>query len=53
MSDDERLQVIDKIYDDIMDQFSFLKDFNSGTAVLSLQRKREQAEIEMSKALTK
>jgi hypothetical protein len=53
MSDDERLQAIDKIYDDITDQFSFLKDFNSGTAVLSLQRKSEKADIDLSRILSK
>lgn len=53
MSDDERLQAIDKIYNDIVDQFSFLKDFNNSTSILSLQRKSEQTEIEMSKVLDK
>jgi hypothetical protein len=51
MSDDERLQAIDKIYDAIVDQFSFLRDFNNSTSVLSLQRKSEKAEIEMSKTI--
>jgi hypothetical protein len=53
MTDDERLQAIDKIYNSIVDQFSFLRDFNSSTSVLSLQRKSEQTEIEMSRALNK
>jgi DNA repair ATPase RecN len=53
MSDDERLQAIDKIYNSIVDQFSFLKDFNSSTAILSLQRKSEQTEIDYSKILAK
>ncbi len=51
MSDDERLQAIDKIYSSVEDQFSFLKDFNSNTAMLSLQRKSEQAEIKMSRRI--
>lgn len=51
MSDDERLKAIDKIYERIQDQFSFLEDFNSSTAYLSLQRKREQAEVNLSKRL--
>lgn len=51
MSDDERLQAIDKIYSSVEDQFSFLKDFNSNTAILSLQRKSEQAEIKMSRRI--
>jgi hypothetical protein len=53
MSDDERLQAIDKIYSSIVDQYSFLRDFNSSTTVLSLQRKNEQTEIEMSKIISK
>lgn len=51
MSDDERLQAIDRIYASIEDQFTFLKEFNNNTAVLSLQRKSEQAEIRMSRRL--
>jgi DNA repair ATPase RecN len=51
MSDDERLQAIDKIYSSVEDQFSFLKDFNGNTAMLSLQRKSEQAEIKMSRRI--
>jgi DNA repair ATPase RecN len=51
MSDDERLQTIDKIYNSIVDQFSFLKDFNSSTAVLALQRENENRQIEMSKSI--
>lgn len=49
MSDDERLQAIDRIYAAVEDQFSFLKDFNSNTAMLSLQRKSEQAGIKLSR----
>jgi hypothetical protein len=51
MTDDERLTMIDKIYDRIVDQFSFLQDFNSSAAYLSLQRKFERSEIEMSKKI--
>lgn len=51
MSDDERMAAIDKIYDSITDQFSFLQDFNTSTQYLSLQRKGEQAEIEMSRKI--
>ena len=51
MSDDERMQAIDKIYASIEDQFSFLQDFNSSTSYLSLQRQSEQTEIEMSKRI--
>jgi len=49
MSDDERLQAIDRIYATVEDQFSFLKEFNSNTAILALQRKSEKADIEQSR----
>ena len=51
MSDDERLQAIDRIYASIEDQYSFLQEFNNQTKVLALQRKSEAAEIEMSKRI--
>jgi hypothetical protein len=51
MSDDERMSAIDKIYASVEDQWNFLSDFNSSTQYLSLQRKSEQAEIEMSKRI--
>ena len=38
MSDDERLEAIDKIYDDMQDKVSFLQNFNKETSLLSLQR---------------
>ncbi len=51
MSDDERLQAIDHIYASVEDQYSFLKDFSNSTLMLSIQRKAERAEIEMSKRI--
>lgn len=51
MSDDERLQAIDHIYEAVVDQFSFLKEFNNNTAMLSLQRKSEGAEIKTSRLI--
>lgn len=51
MSDDERLQAIDRIYASVVDQYSFLNEFNNNTAILSLQRKSEQAEIKMSRII--
>jgi hypothetical protein len=51
MSDDERLRAIDQIYARVVDQFSFLEDFNSSTGTLLLQRKAERAEIEMERKL--
>ncbi|MBS1737551.1 MAG: TerB family tellurite resistance protein [Bacteroidetes bacterium] len=51
MSDDERLQAIDRIYMSVEDQYTFLKEFTNNTNLLSLQRKAEKAEIEMSRRL--
>ncbi len=51
MSDDERLQAIDKIYLAAEEQYTFLKEFTNNTNLLSLQRKAEKAEIEMSRRL--
>lgn len=51
MSDVERLQAIDRIHASIEDQFTFLKEFNNNTALLSLQRKSDQAEIRMSRRI--
>lgn len=47
MSDEERLGAIDRIYARILDQYSFLRHFNSRTALLSTQRLGEKAQIEM------
>lgn len=51
MSDDERLQAIDRIYSEVVLQFSFLQDFNNSTAVLSVQRQKEIQDIEISRKL--
>ena len=51
MSDDERLQAIDKIYSSITDQFSFLKEFTGSTSLLALQRMHEKAELKTSSAI--
>lgn len=51
MSDDERLQAIDRIYTSVEDQYCFLKDFSNSTLVLSMQRKAERTEIDMSRRL--
>lgn len=45
MSDDERLQAIDRIYEDTIDKLTFLRSFNRETGMLSLQRTREKAEL--------
>ena len=41
MSDDERLEAIDKIYEDMQQKVLFLIDFNGSAAVLALQRLKE------------
>ena len=51
MSDDERLKAIDRIYVKIVEQFSFLKDLNNSTSVLSVQREKESYELDISRKL--
>lgn len=51
MSDDERIQAIDRIYVDIQDKFMFLKSFNGSTKVLSVQRARTKGDINVQKGL--
>ena len=41
MSDDERLEAIDKIYEDMQQKVLFLRDFNGSASVLALQRSKE------------
>ncbi|TDE13226.1 MULTISPECIES: TerB family tellurite resistance protein [Dyadobacter] len=50
-SDDERLSVIDSIYQDMTDQLSFLWHFNSNAALLAVQRKDEIADTELTRKL--
>lgn len=51
MSDDERLKAIDHIWNEVQDQFAFLRDFNSSTAMLSKARQKEQEEVDVSRKL--
>jgi DNA repair ATPase RecN len=51
MTDDERLQAIDRIYSEVENQYSFLRDLNNSTAILSMQRTREQQDIDISRKL--
>ncbi|MFC3559495.1 TerB family tellurite resistance protein [Pedobacter jamesrossensis] len=46
MSDDERLQAIDKIFIDTQDKLSFLRDFNQQASMLNLQRQKEKNDIQ-------
>ncbi|REA63627.1 TerB family tellurite resistance protein [Dyadobacter luteus] len=50
-SDDERLGLIDRVYQDMTDQLSFLRSFNSNAGLLSAQRSAEKADIELTKKL--
>ena len=52
MSDNERLEAIDRIFEDMQDKFTFLQSFNNSTQVLAVQRLREQAEVEISRKLS-
>ncbi len=51
MSDDERLQAIDCIYNEVVDQYSFLQEFNNSTAILAVQREKEMMDIELSRKI--
>lgn len=51
MSDEERLQAIDRIFYDIEDKLVFLKMFNGSTQILVLQRAKERHEIEQLQKL--
>ena len=42
MSDDERLNAIDKIFADMQDKLLFLRHFNNNTTVLAVQRAKER-----------
>lgn len=46
-SDDERLRLIDSIYEDMTDKLTFLRHFNSSSALLGAQRAAEKADIEL------
>ena len=46
MSDDERIQSIDRIYFDMESKLSFLRYFNNSTQVLVVQRAKESSEID-------
>ncbi|WP_214226623.1 TerB family tellurite resistance protein [Pedobacter sp. B4-66] len=52
MSDDERIKAIDRIYVDMEDKLSFLRDFNNNTSMLALQRNKELHDIEGIKKLS-
>jgi DNA repair ATPase RecN len=51
MSDDERLAAIDKVYADMQDKLSFLRNFNNNTSVLGIQRTKERNEINAMRSI--
>ena len=53
MSDDERLESIDRIYLDMQDKLLFLRNFNANTSVLSVQRSKEHNDVNSLRELYK
>lgn len=51
MSDDERLEAVDGIYEQMQDKLLFLRNFNASSNVLALQRAKEKNDVDASKAL--
>ncbi|MEO6453271.1 MAG: TerB family tellurite resistance protein [Ginsengibacter sp.] len=51
MSDDERLNAIDRIFNEMSDKLVFLKTFNRENNVLAIQRGREMIDTKISKQL--
>lgn len=51
MSDDERLQAIDRIFADTQDKLMFLRNFNKQASILNLQRQKEKTDIRATKQL--
>lgn len=45
MSDDERLNAIDDVYENIEDKLTFLRYFNNNTKILALQRERDANDV--------
>ncbi len=51
MSDDERMQAIDRIYFDMEDKVIFLNYFNNNTQLLAVQRARSHNDVETMQKL--
>ncbi|MDR7371047.1 TerB family tellurite resistance protein [Flavobacterium aquidurense] len=47
MSDDERLEAIDKIYLEMQEKVLFLRNFNSSSDVLALQRAKDKNDVNL------
>ena len=52
MSDQERLEAIDRIYASVQQKLLFLRDFNSDTSVLAIQRAKEARDVKAIRLLT-
>jgi DNA repair ATPase RecN len=51
MSDDERLKAVDDIYEQMQDKLLFLRNFNTTSNVLALQRSKEKNDVYASRGL--
>ena len=51
MSDDERINAIDRLFEDMADKLVFLRTFNKENNVLAIQRGREMVDTKVSKKL--
>jgi len=51
MSDDERFAAINRIFTDMEDKLSFLRNFNRSTTVLAMQRGKETIDTKVSQQL--
>lgn len=51
MSDDERMQAIDRIFFDMEDKIVFLRTFNNNTQLLAVQRARSRNDVETMRKL--
>jgi len=51
MSDDERFAAIDRIFKDMEDKLSFLRNFNRSTNILAMQRGKETIDTKVTEQL--
>lgn len=51
MTDNERMERIDALYDDMQDQYTFLKSFSNATIVLAASRTKAKNNVETSRIL--
>lgn len=51
MTDDERLAAIDRIHTNMGEKLEFLRHFNNGTTVMSVQRAKEHNDVETMKKI--